>query len=233
MVLLSRSNPSMGLPCLQSSWRTSSNNWWNLRMIGYIWCFVAWTNHKQPSTLPLLVSCLLHKPVDRGTPLKVCRFCTLRSLHRVNISSEPIIPSPSAQHVLFHIGRMHQYIFQDNKDEPVEVVPQLIVHHIREFCGALVIPKGINKYSKRPHYILNAVFEASLGLIGICLYPDLSSILLNTSALPSRLNIFSTFPSLFYALMQYPSTISLYCFINKTEVLILETRPYGRRGVVN
>ena len=60
--------------------------------------------------------------------------------------------------MFLHIGKIHQYIVQANKDEAVKVVPQEIVHHIHKLRGALASAKSITKYLNRPHYILNAVF---------------------------------------------------------------------------
>ena len=48
--------------------------------------------------------------------------------------------------MFLHIGKIHQYIVQANKDEAVKVVPQEIVHHIHK------LRRGIGK-SKKHHQV--------------------------------------------------------------------------------
>ena len=43
--------------------------------------------------------------------------------------------------MFFRLGRLHEYVVQKDEDEPVQVIPQEIVHHIHEFLGGIGKPK--------------------------------------------------------------------------------------------
>ena len=93
--------------------------------------------------------------------------------------------------MLLEIARIYQDIIQDDKDELVQVVAQEIVHHVHELGGGISKPKWhYHVLEKSPPRRKCCLVNVSK-LIGICQYPNLRLILLNTLALPNRSNISS------------------------------------------